>query len=210
VPGSQFINPRRRNNLRGIHNPPRSPHMPSAIAIVFHSGYGHTRKVAEAIAQGSGGALLEIDADGNLPAGGWEQLAAARAIVFGSPTYMGNVSWQFKKFVDATSAVWAQQGWKDKFAAAFTNSAGINGDKASTLSTLFTLSQQHGMLWVGTGMMPSNTKASVRDSINYLAAFSGLMTAAPADASPDEMAAGDLGTARLFGERVANVVRRHN
>lgn len=184
--------------------------MPSPIAIVFHSGYGHTARIAQAIAQGSGGTLIEVDAQGELPAGGWEQLAAARAIVFGSPTYMGNVSWQFKKFVDATSAVWAKQGWKDKFAAAFTNSAGINGDKHSTLATLFTLSQQHGMLWVGTGMMPSNTKASARDDINWLAAFSGLMAATPSDAAPDEVPAGDLATARLFGERIADVVRRHH
>jgi NAD(P)H dehydrogenase (quinone) len=183
--------------------------MASQISIVFHSGYGHTRKVAEAIAQGSGGALLEVDEHGNLPAHAWEQLAASRAIVFGSPTYMGNVSWQMKKFIDATSAVWAKQGWKDKFAAAFTNSAGINGDKLSTLYTLFTLSQQHGMLWVGTGMMPSNTKASGREDTNYLAAFSGLMAATPADASPDEMHSGDLQTARLFGQRIADVVRRH-
>ena len=76
------------------------------ISIVFHSGYGHTRKIAEAVAEASGGDLLAIDAEGNLGTEGWAQLAASRAIVFGSPTYMGNVSWQFKKFADASSAVW--------------------------------------------------------------------------------------------------------
>lgn len=92
--------------------------------------------------------------------------AAADAIIFGSPTYIGNVSWQFKKFIDESSKVWAASGWKDKLAAGFTNSAGMNGDKASTLGALFTMSQQHGMLWVGTGMMPSNSKNSKRDDIN--------------------------------------------
>ena len=81
----------------------------SKIVIVFHSGYGHTRKVAEAIAQTSGGTLLAIDAEGNLPEGGWEQLAAATTIVFGSPTYMGAASWQFKKFADASSKPWLTQ-----------------------------------------------------------------------------------------------------
>jgi multimeric flavodoxin WrbA len=176
------------------------------IIIVYHSGYGHTHRVAQAVAQGSRGRLLSIDADGNLPVRGWDQLDAARAIVFGSPTYMGNVSWQFKKFVDETSKIWMKQGWKDKLAAAFTNSAGISGDKLSTLYTLFTLSQQHGMLWIGTGMMPSNTKASVRDDVNYLASFAGLATATPADASPDEMVVGDLKTAELFGQRIAQTV----
>ena len=176
------------------------------IVIVFHSGYGHTRKVAEAVAEGSGGALLAIDAEGNLPAGGWEQLAAADAIVFGSPTYMGSVSWQFKKFADASSKPWYGQQWKNKLAAGFTNSASMNGDKHSTLHYLITLSQQHSMLWVGTGLMPANAKASTRNDINYVASSAGLMTATPSDASPDEMLPGDLATARKFGQRVAEAV----
>jgi multimeric flavodoxin WrbA len=175
----------------------------SKIVIVYHSGYGHTKKVAEAVAQGSGGALLAIDAEGNLPAAGWEQLAAARAIVFGSPTYMGSVSWQFKKFADASSKPWYGQQWKNKLAAGFTNSASMNGDKHSTLHYMVTLSQQHSMLWVGTGMMPANSKAATRDDINYVASSSGLMTTTPSDASADEMVAGDLATARAFGQRVA-------
>jgi NAD(P)H dehydrogenase (quinone) len=184
--------------------------MASLISIVFHSGYGHTEKVAQAVAQGSGGRLLAIDPEGNLAPEGWQQLAAARAIVFGSPTYMGNVSWQFKKFADTSAKVWAQQGWKDKLAAGFTNSASMNGDKLATLNALFTLSQQHGMLWVSTGMMPSNTKAATREDLNYIASFSGLMTTTPSDASVDELVPGDLATARAFGERIATVVRRYN
>ena len=175
----------------------------SQIVIVFHSGYGHTQKVAQAVAEGSGGKLLAIDAEGNLPAGGWDELQAADAIVFGSPTYMGSVSWQFKKFADASSKPWFTQAWKDKLAAGFTNSASMNGDKHSTLHYLFTLSQQHSMFWVGTGLMPANSKAAKRDDVNYVASFSGLMTATPSDASADEMVAGDLATAKAFGQRVA-------
>ena len=175
----------------------------SKIVIVYHSGYGHTKKVAEAVAEGSAGALLAIDAEGNLPEGGWEQLAAASTIVFGSPTYMGSVSWQFKKFADASSRPWFTQVWKDKLAAGFTNSASMNGDKLSTLHYLFTLSQQHSMLWVGTGMMPSNSKAATRNDLNYVASFAGLMTSTPSDASADEMVPGDIATAKKFGERIA-------
>ena len=87
--------------------------MSKNIVIVFHSGYGHTKKVAEAVAEGSGGTLLAIDAEGNLPAGGWEQLLAAGAIVFGTPTYMGGPSWQFKKFADASSKPWFTQAWRN-------------------------------------------------------------------------------------------------
>jgi multimeric flavodoxin WrbA len=180
----------------------------SKIIIVYHSGYGHTKKVAEAVAEGSGGTLLTIDAEGNLPEGGWEQLSAASTIVFGSPTYMGSVSWQFKKFADASSKVWFTMGWKNKLAAAFTNSASMNGDKLSTLHYLFTLSQQHGMYWVGTGMMPSNAKSATRNDINYVASSAGLMTATPSDASVDEMVPGDIATAKAFGQRVAEAASR--
>ena len=177
--------------------------MNPGIVIIYHSGYGHTKKVAEAVAEGSGGRLLAIDAEGNLPEGAWEQLTAARAIVFGSPTYMGGASWQFKKFADATSKPWFTQQWKNKLAAGFTNSASMNGDKLSTLHYFFTLSQQHSMLWVGTGMMPSNSKAATRNDINYVASSSGLMTSTPSDALVDEMVPGDIETARQFGRRVA-------
>jgi NAD(P)H dehydrogenase (quinone) len=173
------------------------------IVIVYHSGYGHTHKVAEAVAEGSGGTLLAVDAEGHLPAGGWEQLGAADAIVFGTPTYMGGPSWQFKKFADASSKAWFSQGWRNKLAAGFTNSASLYGDKGQTLQYLFTLAQQHGMLWSGSGMMPANTKASTRADVNHIGSSLGLMTATPSDASVDEIVAGDLATARAFGRRVA-------
>ena len=175
------------------------------IVIVYHSGYGHTRKVAEAVAEGSRGTLLAIDAEGNLPEGGWEQLAEADAIVFGSPTYMGSVSWQFKKFADASSKPWFSQQWKNKLAAGFTNSASMNGDKHSTLHYLFTLSQQHGMLWAGLGLKASNSKAATRDDANNVGSYAGLMTVTPSDASVDEMVAGDLVMARTFGTRIAEL-----
>jgi len=177
----------------------------NSIVIVYHSGYGHTRKIAEAVAQGSGGTLLAIDADGNVPDAGWEQLQAARTIIFGSPTYMGGASWQFKKFADASSKPWFTQAWKNKLAAGFTNSASMNGDKHSTLHYLMTLAMQHSMIWTGSGMMPSNLKASGRNDINYIGSMGGLMTTSPADSSPDEAAAGDLETARKFGANVAAV-----
>jgi NAD(P)H dehydrogenase (quinone) len=121
---------------------------------------------------------------------------------------MGSVSWQFKKFADASSKVWFGQGWKNKLAAGFTNSASMNGDKLSTLHYLFTLSQQHSMLWAGTGMMPSNSKAATRNDINYVASSSGLMTATPSDASVDEMVPGDIATAQAFGARIKEVAAR--
>ena len=178
------------------------------IVVVYHSGYGHTQRMAQAVAEGAGAELLAIDAEGNLPEGGWDTLAAADAIVFGSPTYMGSVSWQFKKFADASSKPWYAQAWKDKIAAGFTHSAGMNGDKLATLQTLFTLAMQHGMIWVSQGLMPSNTRAAQRNDINYLVSYSGAIAQSPSDAGAGDMAPGDLETARLFGERVATVTAK--
>ena len=178
------------------------------VVVVYHSGYGHTQRMAQSVASGAGAELIAIDADGNLPEGGWEALAAADAIIMGSPTYMGSVSWQFKKFADASSKPWFSQQWKDKLAAGFTNSAGMNGDKLQTLNTLFTLAMQHGMIWVSQGLMPSNTKGAQRNDVNYLVSYSGAIAQSPSDAGAADMLPGDLETARLFGERVASVAAK--
>jgi NAD(P)H dehydrogenase (quinone) len=180
----------------------------SKVVVVYHSGYGHTQRMAQSVADGAGAELIAIDADGNLPAGGWEALDAADAIIFGSPTYMGSVSWQFKKFADASSKAWFAQQWKDKIAAGFTNSAGMNGDKQGTLNTLFTLAMQHGMVWVSQGLMPANTKGAQRNDVNYLVSYSGAIAQSPSDAGANDMLPGDLETARLFGARVAQVARK--
>lgn len=178
------------------------------ITVIYHSGYGHTQRLAQAVAEGANAELLAIDADGNLSPDGWQQLRASDAIIFGSPTYMGSVSWQFKKFADASSKPWYAQEWKDKIAGGFTNSAGMLGDKQGTLLTLFTLAMQHGMIWVGLGLMPAQMKSSRRDDVNFLASYNGAVSASPADGGAGDMARGDLETARLYGQRVAEVTAR--
>ena len=181
------------------------------IAIVYFSGYGHTAKLAEAVKAGAAAVpgasvdLLRIDSEGELTGAGWDALSAADAIVYGSPTYMGNVAWQFKKFADASSKVWFVQGWKDKIAAGFTNSASVNGDKAATISWLMTFAMQHGQIWIGTGLLPSNKKEHGPEHVNWTAGMSGLLSVSPSDASAEEAPrSGDLETARLFGERIAH------
>ena len=176
--------------------------------VVYHSGYGHTDRMAKSVAEGAGASLHVIDGEGNLSESDWAALQAADAIIMGSPTYMGTVSWQFKKFADASSKAWFKQSWKDKLFAGFTNSASMNGDKQETLHMLTTLAMQHGGLWVGTGMMPSNRKESARNDVNYLGSFTGAMATTPSNAGVDEMLPGDLETARLFGQRVAEVAER--
>ena len=182
----------------------------SSVAIVYFSGYGHTAKLAEAVQAGAASVsgstvhVLRIDPNGDLPEGGWETLAAADAIIYGSPTYMGGAAWQFKKFADASSKAWFTQAWKNKVAAGFTNSASNNGDKLATLSYFWVLSQQHGQVWVGLGQLPANAKASGPADVNWTGMSSGAAAISPSDASADEAPrSGDLETGRLLGARVA-------
>lgn len=180
----------------------------SKIVVVYHSGYGHTHKVAEQVAAGAGAELIAIDAEGNLPDGAWDKLNAAAGIIFGTPTYMGSPSWQFKKFADASSKAWFTRAWQDKVFGGFTNSASFNGDKQVTLISLQTLASQHGGIWVSLGLLPANSKSATRNDVNNLGGSVGLLVQSPSDASVDEIPAGDLATARQYGERVAAVTAR--
>jgi len=177
------------------------------IAIVYHSGYGHTGEQAKAVARGAQSVAdttvqLIAVGDGEIP---WAELEAADAIIFGSPTYMGSVSAPFKKFMDDSSKAWYARKWLNKIAAGFTNSASQSGDKLNTLQTLAIFAAQHGMIWVGLDLMPgnNNSKGSVED-LNRLGSFLGAMAQSNADQGPDAgPIASDLKTAEHLGKRVA-------
>ncbi|HWK44169.1 MAG TPA: flavodoxin family protein [Stellaceae bacterium] len=184
----------------------------SSIAIVFHSGYGHTKVVAEAVARGAekvpGTAVLLVPVEDVEQH--WDALDAADAIVFGAPTYMGSASAPFKTFMDASSKKWFTLAWKDKLAAGFTNSASQSGDKLSTLFQLAVFAAQHSMLWIGTGLPPgnNNSKGSVED-LNRLGSFLGVMTQSNADQGPDVAPPkADQSTAEHLGTRVAEATQR--
>jgi multimeric flavodoxin WrbA len=74
-----------------------------SIVVVYFSGYGHTSLVAENVAAGASAELIAINENGEITESDWQKLNDAKAIIFGAPTYMGGVPWQFKKFADATS-----------------------------------------------------------------------------------------------------------
>lgn len=182
------------------------------VAIVYHSGYGHTAEQAKAVARGAQSVagtevkLISV-ADGEVP---WAELESAQAIIFGSPTYMGSVSAPFKKFMDDSSKAWFEGKWANKIAAGFTNSASQSGDKLNTLMTLAVFAAQHSMIWVGLGLMPgnNNSKGSVED-LNRLGSFLGAMAQSNADQGPDQgPIASDLKTAEHLGKRVATQAAR--
>ncbi|WCM91710.1 flavodoxin family protein [Acidovorax sp. NCPPB 2350] len=178
--------------------------------VVYFSGYGHTHRVAEAVAEGANAQLLRIDQEGNLPDDAWDVLAEADAMVLGAPTYMGSAPWQFKKFADASSKAWFTRAWQDKVFGAFSVSASLNGDKQVTLIALQTLASQHGGIWVSLGMPPSNSQAATREDVNNLGGSVGLLVQAPSDAGAEAIPAGDIETARRYGARVSRVARQLN
>tara|TARA_R110000787_G_scaffold199243_3_gene310305 strand:+ start:1970 stop:2569 length:600 start_codon:yes stop_codon:yes gene_type:complete len=189
--------------------------MPVTISIAYHSGYGHTKVLAEAVRDGiesvNGAFAQTIDVT-SMTDHDWEILDKSDAIIFGSPTYMGAVSGPFKTFMDQTSKVWMNRGWQDKLAAGFTVSSSQAGDKFATLSQLSTLAAQHGMLWVSLGLLPGNNSstASIND-VNRIGGSIGAMAQANADEGGDiAPPQADRNTARLLGERVARLTSRYS
>ena len=186
----------------------------STVSIVYYSGSGHTTKLAEAVAQGAAAVpgtktqLIAISGD-NITKGRFEnesvlaQLDASDAIIFGSPTYMGGPSAQFKAFADATGGKWFTQAWSGKLSAGFTVSNSPSGDKQQTLSYLFTLAMQHGMVWVGLGELPMQANGT-----NRLGSYSGVMAQAGFDSPELSPNAEDKATGGLLGRRVATLAAR--
>ncbi len=184
------------------------------VAVVYYSAQGHTHALAEAVAEGArgvAGTTVEVHRlqDADIQNGRWKNdavvaaLTAADAIVFGTPTYMGGYSAQMKAFIDACGGVWYKQGWKDKLAAGFTHSGGLSGDKLNTLQGLVVNAMQHGMIWLGTGLMVEGPAA---ENVNRLSSYTGAMAQSfPPDAPVGE---GDTKTAAGLGKRVAEAAAR--
>ena len=184
------------------------------VAVVYHSGYGHTERQAMAVAAGARSVgdtdvlLMKVEAAQDE----WATLERADAIIFGAPTYMGSASAGFKSFMDATSrSVYAKGlAWKDKVAAGFTNSASRSGDKLATLQQIAVFAAQHGMHWVNLGLPPGhNNSKSSEDTLNRHGYFLGAGAQSNADESPEQAPPkADLRTAEHLGRRVATVAKQ--
>ncbi len=182
------------------------------VAIAYHSGYGHTEVLAKAVAAGveNAGAVAVTVSVADLEAINWDDLASADAIIFGSPTYMGSVSGPFKCFMDASSKIWAEMGWKDKLAAGFTNSASLSGDKLNSLIQMSIFAAQHGMNWVNLAIANGNNSSQGDpQSLNRIGSYLGAMAQSNADEGPDVAPPQcDRDTAQALGARVAAAAKR--
>ncbi|MGB1239096.1 MAG: flavodoxin family protein [Pseudomonadales bacterium] len=182
------------------------------LAVVYHSDQGHTLQQAKAIAAGASevsgvtAELFAVEQVVDQPS----VLNDMDAIVFGSPTYLGNVSATFKAFMDATSPIWFAQQWEGKLAAGFTHSQSLGGDKLSTLISMSIFAAQHGMIWVGQAQMNTSPPGAPGhpDAFNRTGTMLGAVAQTEAERTGQTLASGDLKTAWLLGERVAKYTRR--
>ena len=185
------------------------------ISIIYFTGSGSTAKFAEAIGKGvstvSGIELKIISIEENdIIKGRYKneevinQLNKSDAIIFGTPTYMAGAAAQFKAFADATVSSWFQQKWSNKIAAGFTVSGTPSGDKLSTLQYLQAFAMQHGMIWVGTGELPSQA-----NGVNRLGSWLGAM--AQSEQSQNKpITTEDQLTGEEFGKRIAKLTLKVN
>jgi NAD(P)H dehydrogenase (quinone) len=189
----------------------------STVSIIYHSGFGYTAKTAESVAAGSRsveGVMVKLFpiSEGQFQGGRWQdeavlaELTASDAIIFGSPTYMGMVSGQFKAFADATAPLWFEQAWKDKLAGGFSSSGYASGDKVMTLHYFATLAAQQRMLWIGPAEMHSSVTEDGQDLDRY-GYYLGVGVVGNYQ-DPTTPSTGDLKTAEKYGERIARASLR--
>ena len=178
------------------------------IAVIYHSVTGATEKLAHAVADGirsvesveaSPIAIVGTDIHAGRYTNNttFEAVDAADGVIFGSPTYMGCVSAQFKAFADASGERWAGKRWAGKVAAGFTIGSNFSGDQLNTIQYLNIFASQHGMIWTSLDV-PGGYDTEGK---NRLGAQSGLI-AQSHNANIDPL---DLKTAHYLGARVARL-----
>jgi NAD(P)H dehydrogenase (quinone) len=198
------------------------------VLIVYYSMYGHIHRLAEAVKEGAGslsganvtlcrvpetlpaevlekmGALETQKALAHVPFCKVDDLAAADAIIFGTPTRFGNMCGQMRQFLDATGGLWAKGALVGKVGSVFTSSATQHGGQESTLLSFHITLLHHGMVIVG---LPYAFAGQMRiDEITGGSPY-GASTIAGGDGKrmPSE---NELAAARYQGRHVAEIASK--
>lgn len=181
------------------------------IAIIYHTDSNYTQQIALHITEGVQSAdakallISARDAQAHLQA-----LEKMDAMIFGSPTYFGAVSADFKAFMDSTSHLWSQQQWHNKIAAGFTCASNANGDQLGTLMQFALFAAQHGMIWVGCDLMPNRYQPiHQQGAYNKLGSWLGL-TYKTLDEFDQHQSINpeDKLAFQYFGRRIAEVTKK--
>jgi NAD(P)H dehydrogenase (quinone) len=196
--------------------------------VVFYSTYGHIYQMAEAVAEGVkqvNGAEVElrrvpetlpdgvleqmgaVDAQkafSHIPVCTVDELAAADAVIFGTPTRFGNMCGQMRQFLDATGQLWANGSLVGKVGSVFASSATQHGGQESTILSFHTSLLHHGFVIVG---LPYAFQGQMRiDEVSGGSPY-GATTIAGGDGSrmPSE---NELEAARFQGKHVAGIAAK--
>ena len=198
------------------------------IKVVFYSMYGHIYTMAEAVAEGAkevNGAAVELfqvselipdevleksgakkarAAFAHIPVAKVGDLADADAIIFGTPTRVGNMCAQMRNFLDQTGGLWAQNALVGKVGSVFTSSATQHGGQETTIISFHTTLLHLGMVIVG--LPYSETRQFTLDEISGGSPY-GASTIAAGDGSrlPSE---NELAMARFQGRHVATIAKK--
>lgn len=199
------------------------------ILIVYYSLYGHVLKLARAVEEGArsvGGADVQLrrveefeivlkktandaqlnkvrDEQQEIPVCTLDDLRAADAVIFGSPTRYGNMTAQMKQLIDSTGSLWLSGEMEGKPAGVFTSTASTHGGQETTLITMMIPLLHLGMLIVG---VPYSTEGMIHTEARGGTPY-GPTTIAGARGEL-EPAEGDLAIARALGRRVAEVAKK--
>jgi NAD(P)H dehydrogenase (quinone) len=143
------------------------------VKVIFYSMYGHTFRLAEAIALGAGevpdsdveilqvpelvpaeileksGARKAREIFSHIPVAKPVDMVNADAVIFGAPTRFGNLCAQMCNFLDQTGSLWTQNAFVGKVGSAFTSSATQHGGQETTLITFYITLLHLGMIIVG-------------------------------------------------------------
>ena len=195
------------------------------VKIVFYSMYGHTFRLAEAVAEGArsvkgtdltifqvpelvpadildkSGARAARQAFAHIPVAEPQTLAEADAIVFGTPTRFGNMCAQMRNFLDQTGSLWGKGALIGKVGSVFVSTATQHGGQETTITSFHTTLLHHGMIIVGVPY--SEPKLTNMDEITGGTPY-GASTIAGGDGSrlPSE---NELAIARFQGKHVAEL-----
>lgn len=198
------------------------------VLVVYYSLYGHIQRMAEAVAEGvrevpgaevelrrvpetlpddvlnKMGALEAQQAQAHVPICNVDELAAADAIIFGTPTRFGNMCGQMRQFLDATGQLWAKGNLIGKVGSVFTSSATQHGGQESTLLSFHTTLLHHGMVIVG---LPYSFQGQLR--IDEISGASPYGASTIAGGQGERMpSANELDAARFQGRHVASIAAK--
>jgi NAD(P)H dehydrogenase (quinone) len=118
------------------------------VVVVVASQTGRTARMAEALAQGAKEAGADV-AILRAEEAGESDLAAADAIVLGSPVHMGGIASPMRAFFERLAPAWLRGALTGKLGAAFVTAGdGEGGGAELALISLWANLAEHGILCV--------------------------------------------------------------